>query len=134
MSAVVGVMSEADLEHGLQLARLSGELRVAGDIVSLLELPICLDFSESRSDRVNGMAVNAVLRSTSTRVLAAAMAATGTDCASLSVENVTDGIVRLAAADALATRSGELAVESVVRSRAWDGGVDRRRGPWPGGA
>ena len=39
------------------------------------------------------------------------MAATGTDLASLSVDNVTDGIVRLAAADAMATRSDELAVD-----------------------
>ena len=61
MSAVVGVMSEADLEHGLQLARLSGELRVAGDIVDLLELPTLSGFLWSRGDRVNGMAVNAVL-------------------------------------------------------------------------
>ena len=114
MSAVVGVMSEADLEHGLQLARLSGELRVAGDIVDLLEMPVLAGFLESRSDRVNGMAVNSVLRSTSTRALAAAMAATGTDLASLSAENVADGIVRLAAADAMAERSGELAVESVA--------------------
>ena len=134
MSAVVGVMSEADLEHGLQLARLSGELRVAGDIVDLLELPTLSGFLWSRGDRVNGMAVNAVLRSTSTRALAAAMAATGTDLASLSVENVADGIVRMAAADAMATRSDELAVASMRASRAWDRGVDRRRGPWRGGA
>ena len=60
------------------------------------------------------MAVNAVLRSPSTRVLAAAMAATGTDLAELSAENVADGIVRLAAADAMAVRSGELAMASAV--------------------
>ena len=130
MSAVVGVMSEADLEHGLQLARLSGELRVAGDIVDLLEMPVLAGFLESRGDRVNGMAVNAVLRSTSTRVLAAAMAATGTDLASLSVENVADGIVRLAAADAMAMRSGELAVASAVAGRTRGGGVGHRRGAW----
>jgi hypothetical protein len=44
------------------------------------------------------------------------MAATGTDLASLSVDNVTDGIVRLAAADAMATRSDELAVSSLVQA------------------
>ena len=114
MGAVVGVMSASDLEHGLQLARLSGELRVAGDIVDLLEMPVLAGFLESRGERVNGMAVNAVLRSTSTRVLAAAMAATGTDLAELSAENVADGIVRLAAADAMAVRSGELAMASAV--------------------
>src|SRR5215211_1677215 len=75
MGAVVGVMSQADLEHGLQLARLAGELRAAGNIVSLLELPVLAGFLESRSDRVNGMAVNSVLRSTSTRVLAGVMEA-----------------------------------------------------------
>ena len=74
-------------------------------------MPVLAGF-ESRGERVNGMAINAVLRSTSTRVLAAAMAATGTDLAELSAENVADGIVRLAAADAMAVRSGELAMES----------------------
>ena len=44
------------------------------------------------------------------------MAATGTDLASLSVDNVSDGIVRLAAADAMATRSDELAVSSVLQA------------------
>ena len=42
------------------------------------------------------------------------MEATGTDLAYLSAENVADGIVRMAAADAMAMRSGELAVESAV--------------------
>ena len=114
MGAVVGVMSAADLEHGLQLARLSGELRVAGDIVERLAMPVLAGFLASRSERVTGMATNAVLRSTSTRVLAAAMAATGTDLAALSAENVADGIVRLAAADAMAVRSGELAMASAA--------------------
>ena len=86
---------------------------MAGDIVDLLEMPVLAGFLESRGERVNGMAINAVLRSTSTRVLAAAMAATGTDLAELSAENVADGIVRLAAADA-GQRSGELAMASAA--------------------
>jgi hypothetical protein len=87
---------------------------VAGDIVDLLEMPVLAGFLASRSDRVNGMATNAVLRSTATRALAAVMQATGADLASLSSENVADGIVRLAAADAMATRSDDLAAASAA--------------------
>ena len=42
------------------------------------------------------------------------MRATGADLADLSAENVADGIVRMAAAEAMTIRSGELAVESAV--------------------
>src|SRR4029453_13028595 len=96
-------------EAGVQLGRLAGGARGGGGIVRLLAMPVLAGFLESRSDRVNGMAINAVLRSTSTRALAAVMEATGADLASLSAENVADGIVRLATADAMAVRSGELA-------------------------
>ena len=40
MSAMVGVMSMEDLNQGMQFARLSGEMRVAGEIVTRLKMPV----------------------------------------------------------------------------------------------
>ncbi len=105
---MVGVMSEGDLEHGMELARLSGELRVAATIVKRIEMPILARFLGGRSSQLDHLAVDAVMRSIGTRVLAAALAATGATVADLSEQEVTEGIVRLAAAEALAERRDEL--------------------------
>ena len=113
ISDIVGVMSEGDLEHGMKLARLSGELRAAGEIVNRLEMPILTKFLHGRSITLDNLAVNAVLRSSSTRVLSAAIAATGNNVADLSAREVAEGVVRMAASDALATRSEELGVEAI---------------------
>ena len=146
--AVVGVMRQADLEHGRQRARLSGELRVAGDRVARREMPVLMagflaSRSErvngmampvragvlaSRSDRVNGMAVNAVLRSTSTRALAVVMAVTGVDLATVSAEHVADGIVRMAAADAMTIRQWRPGGREHGRSGPRGGGTGHLRG------
>ena len=114
ISDLVGVMSEADLEHGLKLARLSGELRAAGTIVKRIEMPILAKFLHGRSTQLDHLAVNTVLRASSTRVLAVAMAATGARVADLSEQEVTEGIVRLAASEALAEEADDLAADSAL--------------------
>src|SRR5262249_23310333 len=106
-SAAVGVMGIADLEQGMALARLSGELRVAAAIVSRLEMPVLATFLARRSMWVTRMGVQTVVRAGAARALSVAVAATGKDVAELSAEEVTEGIVRLAAAEAGAELSEE---------------------------
>jgi hypothetical protein len=106
-------MSEADLEHGLELARLSGELRVVGSIVDRMAMPTLSTFLHGRSKRVDKLAERAILRSTGTRALAAALAATGADLADLSADDVAQGIVRMAASDAMAEAGDELFVRGI---------------------
>jgi hypothetical protein len=60
---------------------------------------------------LNDWAVGSILRASGTRALAAAMAASGHDLAGLGENEVAEGIVRLAASEALSERSDELAVE-----------------------
>jgi len=112
LSDLIGVMSEADLESGLELARLSGELRVAGALVKRMEMPILERFLRRRSDHLDSLAVKSILQSSSSRVLAAAMAATGATVGELGEQEVVEGIVRLAASEAIIERSDELAMES----------------------
>ena len=40
MSAVVGLMSAEDLEHGLEMARVAGELWAVGDVIDMLQMPV----------------------------------------------------------------------------------------------
>jgi len=108
IGAIVGIMSETDLELGLELARLSGELRVAGSILERMALPTLADFLQSRSELVHGLATEEVLRSTGTRALATAVATTGADLANLSADDVAQGIIRLAAAGTMAGAAEEL--------------------------
>ena len=112
VSAVVGVMSLADLDRGMELARVSGELQAASRIVDKLKMPLLSAFLDDRSGKMGQMAVDNILLASATRALAAAMAATGKKLEDLSATEVAEGIVRLAASDALAERSDELAAES----------------------
>jgi hypothetical protein len=111
MSALVAVMGAEDLEHGMALARLSGELRAAYAIVRRLRMPVLASFLSDRSERLNFMAVDAVLRASGTRALGTALAATGKDIGELSAEEVAEGVTRLIASAALEERSEELEEE-----------------------
>jgi hypothetical protein len=111
-SAVVGVMSMVDLDRGMELARVSGELQAASKIVDKLKMPLLSAFLDDRSGKIGQMAVDNILLASANRALAAAMAATGKKIEDLSATEVAEGIVRLAASDALAARSSQLAAES----------------------
>ena len=50
MSALVGLMSAADLERGLKIARIAGELRAVSDVIDLLKLPVMSAFLQSRGE------------------------------------------------------------------------------------
>jgi hypothetical protein len=111
-SAVVGVMSMVDLDRGMELARVSGELQAAAKIVEKLRMPLLSAFLDDRSGKIGQMAVDNILLASANRALAAGMAATGKKLEDLSATEVAEGIVRLAASDALAERSSQLASES----------------------
>jgi len=113
MSALVGVMSAEDLEEGLNLARIAGEIRAAGEITKRLHLPVVASLLHRRSKKLDQLAVDAILRASGTRALAAALAATGTDLSELSAEEVAEGVVRLAASATLSDERDELAGQAV---------------------
>src|SRR5262249_40554714 len=109
VGAAVGVMGAVDLEQGMALGRLAGEMRVAAASASRLEMPVLAAFLATRSSALTRLGVKTVVRAAAARALGAAMAATGSQLADLSEEEVAEGIVRLAAAEAGAQRSEELA-------------------------
>jgi hypothetical protein len=86
---------------------------VAGSIVDRMAMPTLSTFLLRRGELVNSLAERAVLRSTGTRALAAALASTGSELADLSADDVAAGIVRLAAADAVAETGAELALSGL---------------------
>ena len=50
MSAVVGTMSRADLERGMELARLSGEMQAAGRIVQRMQMRVLASYLADRAE------------------------------------------------------------------------------------
>ena len=114
MSALVGLMSLEDAEHGLELARLAGELSAIGQVVEGLQMPLLTVFLAARSVRLQEMAVEQIRQAGSTRSLAHAMAATGQKIADMGENEVAEGMVRMAVSQGMAERSAELAFGSEV--------------------
>lgn len=112
VSAVVGVMSLTDLDRGMELARISGELQAAGSLVEKLKMPLLAAFLGDRSGKVSQIAVESIMLASANRALAAATAVTGKQLTELSANEVAEGIVRLAASEALAEGSKAMAEES----------------------
>lgn len=109
LSLMIGMMSEEDLDRGMELARLAGELWTVSDVVALLEMPVLADFLEMRGERLQQIAVDSILRFSSTRVLSDLMAETGQRVADRGDEELTEGIARSVAAAAMTARRAAMA-------------------------
>jgi len=114
MSALVGLMSLEDVDHGLELARLAGELNVVSEIVHGLQMPVLSDFLESRGASLHQMAVNQIRLAGSTRNLAYAMADTSQQITGFGEDEMAEGVARLAVSEGMAERSTELAVGAAM--------------------
>ena len=57
MGAIVKLMSKEELERGLELARLAGELWTISDVAGVLDMPVLAEFLEERGMRLQEIAV-----------------------------------------------------------------------------
>jgi hypothetical protein len=112
MGAIVKMMSREELERGLELARLAGELWTISDVAGVLDMPVLAEFLEERGMRLQEIAVDQLLRYTGTRALAGALKETGKKIEALGEQEVTEGLVRVAVSEAAAERSAELSAAS----------------------
>ena len=112
MGAIVRLMSREELDRGLELARMAGELWTVSDVVGLLDMPVLAEFLEERGLRLQEIAVDQLLRYTGTRALAGAMRDTGKDIEAMGKQEVAEGSIRMAVSDAAAERSAELRMAS----------------------
>ena len=133
MGAIVTLMSREELDRGLELARIAGEMWTVSDLAALLDMPMLADFLEERGMRLQEIAVDQLLRSTGTRALAGSIKRAGQDIEAMGEEEIAEGAVRVAVSEAAAERSAELSVASDVlavegRRRTGDGRRGRRCG------
>ena len=85
------LMSKEELERGLELARLAGELWTVSDVVGVLEMPVLAEFLEERGPRLQDIAVDQLLRYTGTRALAGAIKEAGQDIEAMGEDEVVEG-------------------------------------------
>ena len=114
MGAIVTLMSRDELDRGLELARIAGEMWTVSDLAALMDMPMLADFLEERGMRLQEIAVDQLLRSTGTRALAGSIKRAGQDIEAMGEEEITEGAVRVAVSEAAADRSVELSVASDV--------------------
>jgi hypothetical protein len=112
MGAIVGLMSREELDRGMELARLAGELSVAADVVDILQMPVLAEFLADRGERLQDIAVDQLLRFTSTRALAGAIKEAGEDIEAMGETEIAEGQLRVAVAGVAAERSAELSAAS----------------------
>jgi hypothetical protein len=108
MSAIVSLMSREELDRGLELARLAGELWTISDVASALEMPVLADYLEERGMRLQQIDSDQLLRYTGTRALAGAIGQAGKDVEAMGEREVAEGAIRLAVSEAAAERSADL--------------------------
>jgi hypothetical protein len=109
VSALVGLMSLGDLDHGLELARLSGELSTVVEIINAMQMPVLSQFLGNRATRLHDMSVEQIRIAISTAGLSKTLAATGQKINTLGQNEVEEGLVRLAVSEAVAKESGRMA-------------------------
>jgi hypothetical protein len=108
-SAIVSAMSVADLDRGMELASVAGQLEAASDMMGTLGMPVLAAFLDAKGEQVKRLAVNMLLRAGATRALGAALAETGVEVGDLGANEFAKGITRLAQAQAIESQSQQLA-------------------------
>jgi len=93
MGAIVKLMSREELDRGLELARIAGELGTVSDVAGLLDMPVIAEFLEERGSRLQEIAVDQLLRYTGTRALAGAIKEAGEHIEAMGEDEVVDGVV-----------------------------------------
>jgi hypothetical protein len=108
LSDMIGLMSREDLERGLAMARMAGELWAVQDVVALLEMPVLAGFLEERGYKLRNLAVRQILSAAAGRGLGQVMAVTGQKIEAIGTDEAAEGLVRLAASEALAEKSADM--------------------------
>ncbi len=72
MGTLMGLMSTADVERGLELARIAGELTAISDQDHLMNRPILSDILQLRGEALEIAPVDVMMQGVGTRAISAA--------------------------------------------------------------
>jgi hypothetical protein len=108
-SLVVDTLAIGDLKHGMRLAGIAGQLRMAGDLLEVLGRPIFALFMAEKADELNEIALNAILVAGATRALAQSLEETSATLEDAGADQVAQGTTRLKMAGQAERLSEDLA-------------------------
>ena len=101
VGALMAAVTADNLDRGMLLASLSGQLRVASDVVDLMNMPVLSEFLGVKGRQLRGLAVNEIGRAMAAAALAQGMDAMADRLAALGLGEVAAGLQELEASDAL---------------------------------
>jgi hypothetical protein len=95
VSDVVRALSAGDLQHGLSLAGIAGQLATVSGVLDTLQMPVLSTFLGVASGQLRDLAVSSLLRARDTRDLAGLLRRTGQTVAGYGTTEMAEGLVRL---------------------------------------
>ena len=101
VGALMAAVTADDLDRGMLLASLSGQLRVASDVVDLMHMPVLSGFLGVKGRQLRGLAVNEIGSAMAAAALAQGMDAMADRLAALGLGEVAAGLQELETADVL---------------------------------
>ena len=101
VSTLMAAVTADDMERGMFLASLSGQIRVAADVVDLMNMPILSAFLGQKGRQLRGLAVNEIGRAMAAAALSEGMEAMSDRLALLGMNEVAEGLRELDTSEAL---------------------------------
>ncbi len=101
VGALMAAVTADNLDRGMLLASLSGQLRVASDVVDLMDMPVLSGFLGMKGRQLRGLAVNEIGRAMAAAALAQGMDSMAERLAALGLGEVAAGLQELETADVL---------------------------------
>ena len=92
VGALMAAVTADNLDRGMLLASLSGQLRVASDVVDLMNMPVLSGFLGVKGRQLRGLAVNEIGRAMAAAALAQGMDAMAERLAALGLGEVAAGL------------------------------------------
>ncbi len=127
-SALVASLAQEDLELSMNMAAIAGQLEAVGDLALLMDMPTLAEFLDAKSDELQDMAVDTLLRFGATRALSQLIGKTGEQVADMGVNEMAEGVVRVAVAgetaahaEALSDAGAALTAEGLMKAAVAEG-------------
>lgn len=117
VAALMEAVSAENLDRGMVLASLSGQMRVASEMVSLLGMPVLSEFLRVKGRQLHGLGVNEIGRAMAAAALSQGMDATAAQLTALGLAQIAEGERELDAADDLLD-ARDAAVSAGIRTAA----------------
>ncbi len=108
LSTAFRALSNDDLDQGLRIGRISGELAIISDAVSLLNMPVLARVLDERSMALEQIGVQVLVQYMLGREMSKALEAKGIEVGAFGVNEAAEGMVRLALSDAAQERAADL--------------------------